>query len=191
MGANRENLIAHIGGSGGKLPLAFTGHVDVVPLGALPWNVEPFGGSIADGKGLRARQQRYEERRGCVRLRRGKARAQASRYAWCPACDYRGRGAGMRGGSFHAGKCHAAAAGALIVGEPTANEVLAGHKGSFWVEATARGVTAHGSMPEKGVNAVYKAARAVLALAAFDFSAEAHPLLGSSDAERGLAARRA
>ena len=36
MAANRENLIARIGGRGGKLPLAFTGHMDVVPLGALP-----------------------------------------------------------------------------------------------------------------------------------------------------------
>ena len=49
LGAGRENLIACIGGGAGGLPLAFTGHVDVVPLGAVPWSVEPFGGAIADG----------------------------------------------------------------------------------------------------------------------------------------------
>ncbi|MGA7183721.1 MAG: peptidase dimerization domain-containing protein, partial [Pseudolabrys sp.] len=35
-----------------------------------------------------------------------------------------------------------------------------GHKGALWLEAVTTGVTAHGSMPEKGVNAVYKVARA-------------------------------
>src|ERR1700733_697863 len=50
MGENRENLIAEIGGGGGKLPICFTGHTDVVPLGAAPWSVAPFGGEIADAK---------------------------------------------------------------------------------------------------------------------------------------------
>jgi acetylornithine deacetylase/succinyl-diaminopimelate desuccinylase-like protein len=42
--------------------------------------------------------------------------------------------------------------------------VLVGHKGALWLEAVTTGVTAHGSMPGKGVNAVYKAARAIAAL---------------------------
>ena len=33
-------------------------------------------------------------------------------------------------------------------------------------------------MPEQGDNAIYKAARAALALEAFDFSGDAHPVLG-------------
>jgi succinyl-diaminopimelate desuccinylase len=52
-------------------------------------------------------------------------------------------------------------AGALLVAEPTANRPLNGHKGVLRVEGRARGVTAHGSMPEQGDNAVYKAARVV------------------------------
>src|SRR6266536_398309 len=52
-------------------------------------------------------------------------------------------------------------AGALVVAEPTTNRPLCGHKGALWLKATTRGVTAHGSMPEKGVNAAYAAARAV------------------------------
>jgi succinyl-diaminopimelate desuccinylase len=69
-------------------------------------------------------------------------------------------------------------AGALLIAEPTSNKVFAGHKGVLWLEAEAKGVTAHGSMPEQGVNAVYKAARAALALADFDFSGDEHPILG-------------
>src|SRR5215470_11117845 len=50
MGEKRDNLIARIGIGGDRLPLAFTGHTDVVPLGAAPWSVEPFGAKIAEGK---------------------------------------------------------------------------------------------------------------------------------------------
>jgi succinyl-diaminopimelate desuccinylase len=69
-------------------------------------------------------------------------------------------------------------AGALVVAEPTGNMPLVGHKGALWLEATTKGVTAYGSMPEKGVNAVYKAARAVTALQDFDFNVARHGVLG-------------
>jgi succinyl-diaminopimelate desuccinylase len=61
-------------------------------------------------------------------------------------------------------------AGAMIVAEPTANRPLVGHKGVLWVEGLSTGVTAHGSMPEKGDNAVYKAARVVGRLATLDLT---------------------
>jgi succinyl-diaminopimelate desuccinylase len=71
-------------------------------------------------------------------------------------------------------------AGAVIVAEPTSNYPFVGHKGALWLKATTRGVTAHGSMPEKGVNAVYKAARAVNKLEAFRFDNPAHTLMGQA-----------
>src|SRR5216684_112356 len=40
-------------------------------------------------------------------------------------------------------------AGAMIVGEPTGNVPVLGHKGALWLHARTRGVTAHGSMPDK------------------------------------------
>jgi succinyl-diaminopimelate desuccinylase len=61
-------------------------------------------------------------------------------------------------------------AGALVVAEPTTNRPLCRHKGALWLKTTTRGVTAHGSMPDKGVNAIYAAARAVGRLEAFDFN---------------------
>ena len=82
---------------------------------------------------------------------------------------------GCEGANFLSRQGFLPEAGAIVVAEPTANQVLAGHKGVFWLEGTAKGVTAHGSMPEQGENAVYKAARAALALEAFDFSQDAHP----------------
>jgi succinyl-diaminopimelate desuccinylase len=70
-------------------------------------------------------------------------------------------------------------AGAMVVGEPTGNYPCVGHKGALWLHARATGVTAHGSMPERGVNAIYKAARAVTKLERFAFNATPHPVLGS------------
>jgi succinyl-diaminopimelate desuccinylase len=70
-------------------------------------------------------------------------------------------------------------AGALVVAEPTSNRPLCGHKGALWLKATTRGVTAHGSMPDQGVNAIYAAARAVSRLEGFDFNVARHPVMGA------------
>ena len=49
----------------------------------------------------------------------------------------------------------------MVVGEPTSNYPLVGHKGSLKFHGALQGVGAHGSMPELGVNAIYKAAKAM------------------------------
>ncbi len=69
-------------------------------------------------------------------------------------------------------------AGALVVGEPTGNVPLIGHKGALWLKAAFHGVTAHGSMPELGDNAVLKAARGVTRLAEHQFDTDRHHHLG-------------
>jgi len=69
-------------------------------------------------------------------------------------------------------------AGAIVVGEPTANAPLIAHKGCVRYAIKFTGVAAHGSMPEQGVNAIYRAAGAVRQLADFDFAVPTHPFLG-------------
>ena len=44
----RTTLVASLAGEGD--PLCFTGHFDVVPLGAADWSVDPFAGEIGDGR---------------------------------------------------------------------------------------------------------------------------------------------
>ena len=66
----------------------------------------------------------------------------------------------------------------MIVGEPTSNYPLVGHKGSVKFHARFKGVSAHGSMPHLGVNAIYKAAKALGRLEAFDFGVPPHPVMG-------------
>ncbi len=178
MGPNRENLIARIGGAGDKPPIAFTGHTDVVPLGAAPWAVDPFSAGISEGKVYG---------RGSSDMKGGVAAFVTALVKLGPKLGgtagvvlviTAGEERGCEGANFLLRQGHLPAAGALVVAEPTSNRILAGHKGVLWMEGTARGVTAHGSMPEKGDNAVYKAARAALAFGEMDLSKYAHAVLG-------------
>ena len=178
--AGRTSLVARLDGSGDKPPLCFTGHIDIVPLGAMPWTKDPFAGEVGDGR-LHGRGSSdmksgvaafVEAVLGLAKGRRPEAGLElvvtAGEETGCEgAADLVRRGTAL------------GRAGAVVVGEPTANYPIVGHKGAFWVEAVTTGVTAHGSMPEKGVNAVYKAARAVAKLEDFGFNVAPHPELGS------------
>jgi succinyl-diaminopimelate desuccinylase len=184
----RTSLVARLGGESRarRAPLCFTGHVDVVPLGAAPWRHDPFGAEILDGR-------LYG--RGSSDMKAGVAAfvcaavAAAARWRDDPTRPgltlilTAGEETGCEGAFALASDPQAQAmmgrAGALVVAEPTANQPLLGHKGAFWLRAQAQGVTAHGSMPERGDNAVYKIARAALALQDFDFETAAHPLMGT------------
>lgn len=48
--------------------------------------------------------------------------------------------------------------------EPTSCRIYRGHRGRMEIRIILRGVSCHGSAPERGVNAAYKAAKAALAI---------------------------
>jgi succinyl-diaminopimelate desuccinylase len=158
----RANLIARIGGNGEKRPLCFSGHTDVVPLGAAPWSVSPFAADIANGKIYG---------RGSTDMKGGDAALISAAVELAPHLANTaglvliitaGEERGCAGANFLSTQNGVLGeVGALVVAEPTSNRPLNGHKGVLWVEGSATGVTAHGSMPELGENAVYKAARVV------------------------------
>ena len=50
MAPGRGTLVARIGGRPDKAPIAFTGHVDVVPLGSAGWTQDPWGADVVDGR---------------------------------------------------------------------------------------------------------------------------------------------
>ncbi len=175
----RPNLVARIGGSSGKSPLAFTGHTDVVPLGQRPWSVPPFAAQVKDGKVWG---------RGASDMKAGVAAFVTAAIAMAPQLMgspgvmllvTAGEETGSEGAIALVKSGRMGAAGALVVAEPTSNRPLVGHKGALWLTAISSGVTAHGSMPDKGVNAVYKAAKAAMALERFDFNVARHPLMGA------------
>lgn len=174
----RASLVAEIGSASERPPLCLTGHLDTVPLGAAPWSMDPFAGDIRNGR-------LYG--RGTSDMKSGVAAATVAALRLAPHLSRTagvvlvltaGEETGCEG-AFRLCRDQALGrAGAVVVAEPTANYPFVGHKGALWLKARTRGVTVHGSMPEKGVNAVYKAARAVTALEAFRFDAPAHGLMG-------------
>ena len=178
-GPGRANLVARKGSSGEKPPLCFTGHVDTVPLGLQPWSVDPFAAEITDGKLFG---------RGSSDMKSGVAAFTVAAIALADRLDgtpgvvlviTAGEEIGCAG-AFDLARQNGALneAGAMVVAEPTSNRPLAGHKGALWLNARTKGVTSHGSMPEKGDNAIYKAARAISKLEDFDFNVARHELMG-------------
>lgn len=181
MGEGRANLIARIGGSNDRLPLAFTGHIDVVPLGARAWSMDPFGGDTA---GPRIYGRGASDMKSGVAAFVAAAIEAAPRLASGPGLVLivtAGEETGCTGAHHIVATARGllGSAGALVVAEPTSNRPLVGHKGALRLKVTARGITAHASMPEQGDNAAIKAARAVAKLADFDFNVERHPIMGA------------
>jgi succinyl-diaminopimelate desuccinylase len=179
-GEGRSQLIAKIGRSVDERPLCFTGHVDTVPLGAKPWSVDPFAAEVSDGKLFG---------RGSSDMKSGVAAFVAASVNVADQLADKpgivliitaGEETGCAG-AFNLAKQQdkLGKAGALVVAEPTGNLPFVGHKGAMWLTAKTEGVTVHGSMPELGVNAIYRAARAISALENFDFNVARHPVMGA------------
>ena len=187
----RSTLVARIGGTADKAPICFTGHVDVVPLGSVPWTHPPFGADIVDGKLYGRGSSDMKSGVAAFTVAAIALADQVRNTAGVTLVITAGEETGCEG-AFDLVKREDAAdilgrAGALVVAEPTSNEPLVGHKGAFWIQASAAGVTAHGSMPERGDNAIYKIARAALALEDFDFGTEPHALMGQGTLNVGTA----
>lgn len=176
---DRVSLVARLAGNGNTPPLCLSGHLDTVPLGTAPWRRDPFRGEI-EGDRIYGR--------GASDMKGGVAAMllAALRMSRLPALKSgltlvftAGEETGCQGAMHLAGlKTVLGTAGAMIVGEPTSNYPMIGHKGALRLEVWTKGVSAHGSMPEQGDNAIHKAADAVMRLKDLDFGVPPHPLLG-------------
>jgi succinyl-diaminopimelate desuccinylase len=174
----RTSLIATLGGNQARAPICFTGHIDTVPLGASPWTRDAFAGET-DGDRLYGR--------GSTDMKAGIAAFVAAAVELAPRLRSgpglvlvitAGEEIGCEGARFLADRKLLDRAGAIVVAEPTANYPYVGHKGLAWFEIETRGVTAHGSMPEVGDNAIVKMAKVIGDLEHFHFPLESHPVMG-------------
>ncbi|KUP23468.1 M20 family metallopeptidase [Paenibacillus sp. DMB5] len=69
----------------------------------------------------------------------------------------------------------------LVIAEPTGSRVAIGHKGALWLRITLHGRSAHGSMPQLGLNAVEGMMEVIALLKRHALEWQAHdPVLGSS-----------
>ncbi|MCK0147210.1 M20 family metallopeptidase [Arenibacter sp. F26102] len=177
--SNRIHVIAGRGYSKSSPPIVFTGHFDTVPLGAVKWSVDPFGGEVKNGKLFG---------RGSSDMKGGVA---AMVVAAINAFSIGNPEGGLRlvltageelgcQGAKDLIKTYSGLGEAcgIVVGEPTANMPAIGHKGGLYLNLSCTGTTAHSSMPHLGDNAIYKVARAISKVEEFDFGVEEDPLLG-------------
>ena len=156
----------------GKPRLAFSGHVDVVPVGE-GWEREPHGGEVADG--------RIWGRGACDML--GAVAAFVGAAASRPdlpcgillTTDEETR-MGAAEGALREGLL--SGFDAVVIGEPTSFAIGRAEKGVLWARVKTSGRNAHGSMPELGDNAAERLVRALHTLQGFRLPGE-HPLLGT------------
>jgi len=183
----RANVIARLPGGGGP-SLMLCGHLDTMPAGAMKDAFSPR----LDGEG----ENSVLHGRGACDMK-GAVAAMA-----CTLAAIRQSGAPLEGDLIFAGTVdeESGALGAkrlidagivttyAIVGEPTALRLAVAHKGSAFIRVTLHGRGAHGSCPEKGVNAATAAARLAVALEEDlhpRLTERTHPLLGPSTVSVG------
>ena len=173
----RPNVVARLDNGPGPV-FAFNSHMDVVPAGS-GWTSDPFK--------LRSKDGRLFGRGACDAKGPIAAMIEAIRML----CAARDRWAGTLLAVFVVDE-EVASRGArafvadrpkidlCIVGEPTSNAVVVAHKGSMRPVIRVRGVPAHSASPDKGENALYKAASLLLMIEKRHqgLSASSHPLLG-------------
>ena len=175
----RPNLVARLEGTDTEAPaIAFTGHLDTVPLGEADWTSDPFAADI-DGDRLYGR--------GSTDMKSGVAAIVVA------ACRYAAEGAkrpveivltsseeiGLQGARLLSETPGSlGSASALVVAEPTNNRPAFGNRGILWLDVQFDGKTAHASEPHQGVNALLLACAAAERFAAYDFDGAEHPTLG-------------
>ena len=155
------NVLGRIG-SGSK-SILFDSHMDTVTVNdAEQWDVPPFSGAIVDGR-------LYG--RGSMDM---KASLAASIYAAALA-KRRGLAADTTvyvSGTVFEEDCDGENLKHLfkelnlrpdfvVICEPSENRIALGHKGKAQIALKSHGVSAHGSAPEKGLNAVYEMAEII------------------------------
>ena len=176
---NRANIIFEIKGATEGPKLLVTGHLDTVPPGNCPWQHDPFGAEIEDGLiyGRGASDMKGSvaamlyaiarmKRKGIIPKQNIVFLGTAGEEMFC------------QGALHFVDKNGMEKIGAVLVGEPSNGDLLLAHKGAAWLEVNTYGKTAHGSMPDLGVNAVMSMNAFLNALVGQSFQVEPHPLLG-------------
>lgn len=155
------NVVGKIGN--GEKIIMLDAHVDTVEAkDEEKWNIPPFNGDIVDGR---------LHGRGSVDMKSGAA---ASIYAGsiakkheylsgktifvsCSVLEEDCDGENLK----HLFKELNLRPNYVVICEPSNNKITLGHKGKAQISIKTHGVSAHGSAPEKGINAIYEMAEII------------------------------
>ncbi len=174
----RASVLACLKGSGQVPGVMVCGHLDTVPIGAIPWQHKPLGGDITDGKIWG---------RGTSDMKGGLASFLASAQVIAES-----------GFSFQGDLWVGLTAGeevdflgaieiskhfevlplqVLLIPEPSSNDIYLAQKGALWLEVGMEGKTAHASMPDLGINTVEIMSQFITQFKSLKFTYLPHPLL--------------
>lgn len=172
------NVIGRIGN--GKRILAIDGHMDTVDVGNTDnWTFDPFSGEIKDG---------YVHGRGTVDQEGGPAAAVTSGKILKELGFDKDLTVYVVGSVMEEdcdGLCwkyiveeEKLIPDFVISTEPTNLNIYRGHRGRMEIVVKFRGVSCHGSAPERGKNAIYMASRAALEIEKLNERLGTDPFLG-------------
>ena len=178
---NRANCNIRVKSTGQKPALLFAGHIDVVPPGDQQWDFEPFAGTEQDGKILG---------RGSTDMKAGLAATAAAiselleegielkgDIIFTASAGEETDSCGIRQFLKNDFESLGPIAG-IVIPEPTEFDIVTAHRGILWLTITTKGKTAHGSMPQEGINAVLHMATLINALKDFKIDYPPHPIMG-------------
>jgi len=178
---DRANCNIHVKSTGEKSALLFVAHIDVVPPGDQQWDFEPFAGIEQDGKILG---------RGSTDMKAGIAATAAA------ISEIIEEGIELKGDIIFTASAGEETdscgiyrflendydslpeIGGIVIPEPTNFDIVTAHRGILWLNITTKGKTAHGSMPQEGINAVLHMATLINALKDFKVDYPPHPIMG-------------
>ena len=153
---NRSNIVVILRGKDSTLKkLYFSGHLDTVPIGEQPWTVNPFGAEIKDGRIFG--RGTTDMKGGVAALLETMLILKESQFPLeqdvvfvgtiGEEVDCLGARTAVESGLIEN-------PGAILIAEPSSLDLYEAHKGALWLEIRTYGKTAHGSMPEEGINAI-------------------------------------
>jgi putative selenium metabolism hydrolase len=176
------NVVARIGR--GPRKLAFDAHVDTVGVGdPTQWRLDPFSGLVKDG---------LVHGRGTAD-QKGGAAAMIAAGRILKILQYDGPFSVYFTFTVLEEDCdglcwryliekEGLAPDMAVSTEPTSCRIYRGQRGRMEIQATIKGLSAHGSAPERGDSAAYKAARAALAVEEMNRQLPTDPFLGKGSA---------
>lgn len=152
---DRYNLYAEFKNGNGK-SILFNGHVDTMPVDNLEdWKYSPLSGTIVDNKiyGVGACDMKAGLMASLmsIQLIKDAGLSFNGTVKFTSVCDEEGGGNGSIVAALSGQK-----ADAVVVCEPTNDEVIAAHMGWVFFKVEVKGISVHSGLKIKGVNAIEK-----------------------------------